>query len=210
MAGEPATKPDQALISRRREELEAYLKAHRNAGAIVALVKDHPEYLEAATVEQKARLVRQALGTLFTDKDDRSAALAVMKAAGKQGDLTAVLAQLRDKKKLQGALRDLGGTGEGLALAKLLLAQGLYEEPWLVGALSGPGVSDLLRALGWKHPMIGTSDALRALPEASRRAMMATLVAGDFTQQDHRQATWINQHMAQPITLPDYDPNRMR
>lgn len=201
--------PSEATL-KLRGELDLYLKENTNSGAVVALVKDHPEYVEAATPQQKSALVRQAIKPLFTDKKDRAAALRVLEIAARQGELAAVLTEIQGKKKLHSVFNTLGGTEQGRALMTLMQAHDTLQKAEVVAAMNSASVSDLLTTLGWKHPMIGTSDALKALPEAHKRAMIEKLVSGDFTQTDHRQAAWLNRHLEQPLRLPDYDPNRMR
>jgi hypothetical protein len=209
-ADKPAPKPDDARQQRLRKELDAYLAEHTDSAAVVNLAQNHPEYLEAATLQQKAKLMRQALGGLFTDKKDRTAALKVMQAAQAQGELLGILNQLHEQKKLVSAIRTLSGSEQGREVAKLFHGAGLYANSGVVQAMDGAAVSDMVLTLGWRHPMIGTSDALLALPESHKKAMIAKLLEGDFSLQDHRQASWLNQHLDTPIKLPAYDPHRGR
>jgi phage tail protein X len=210
----PAERPvptvDEAKHQRLRRELDDYLAEHTDSAAVVSLVENHSEYLEAATVLQQARLVRLALGGLFTDRKDRDAALKVLKVANASDALPGVMNQLSEQKKLGSAIRTLSGSDQGREVAQLFVSAGLYGNSGIVQAMDGDAVSDMLRTLGWRHPMIGTNDTLLALPDGHKRVMIEKLLDGEFTLQEHRQAAWLNQHMTQPVKLPAYDPHRGR
>ncbi|MEB3223942.1 MAG: LysM peptidoglycan-binding domain-containing protein [Candidatus Sericytochromatia bacterium] len=206
----PPAKPDDLRRQRLQQELDVYLGEHKNSSAIVSLAESHPAYLEAATLPQKARMVRQALSAVFTDKADRAAALKVLRAAHAQGELLGVMNQLHEQKKLSSAIRSMSGSDQGREMAKLLQEAGLYENSGIVQAMDADAVSDLVGTLGWRHPMIGLSDALSGLPDSHKKAMIAKLLEGDFSLAQHRQASWLNQHLAQPVRLPAYDPHPNR
>ena len=191
--------------ARLQADLAVYLKNHKGSGDVVHLMKTNPRYIAAATIPQKAQLIQQALAGISVH-DDRSAAEAVLNAATERGELLGVLNQLHERKKLDDLFSNLAGHSAGERMAKLFAEQGIYKNSGVVKEMTSQSVSEYIEALGWKHPMIGTSDDLRALPEGNKRAMMQKLLSGEFTQTEHRQATWINAHLDAPITVPRYDP----
>lgn len=190
---------------RLQADLEAFLKNHKGSGDVVHLMNTNPRYLAAATMPQKARLVVQALAGM-TNNEERKAALTVLEAGAAKGELLGVLNQLHERKKLDDLFSNMAGHGAGARMAELFAKEGLYKNSGVVREMNSAAVADYVKALGWKHPMIGTNDDLRALPEGNKRFMMKQLLEGEFTQTEHRQATWINQHLDAPIDLPKYDP----
>ena len=197
----PAPANDTARL---RADLDAYLASpdNKDSGAVLHLLRTAPQYAVAATSEQKGRLLKQALDG-GTNAEERRAALTVLKMADERGQTKAVHATIGTN-SLNEVLSDLGDEKEGIDAAKLLLKAGAYNDEHVWKAMDDDAVTGLLKALGFKEPMIGTNDELRALPEAAKHHMIKELLGGNLTWGELAQAEWLNLHTDIKYRIPDY------
>ncbi len=202
---EPAKPTIDAKAERLRRDLDLYLAGPENkdSDAVLHVLRTAPQYAEAATAEQKARLIKQVVAG-SANADERGAALKVLQLAEAKGELVAVMKELSDKRALADVLHDLGDEREGKAAAKQWMKAGLYAESWFYEAMDDDAASGLVESLGFTEPMIGTSDELSALPEAAKHHMIRELLAGNLTWGELAQAEWLNQHTTIPYRIPDY------
>lgn len=206
----PATLPQGGSQTRKQQELTAFLQTHKGASDIVHLTKNNLAHIQAATMEQKAQLVKQALDDAFTNKGERGAALTVLQAAAEKGELLGVVNQLNEKKWVDDLFSNMGGHDAGVAMAKLFLDKDLYKNRGVVNTMNEAAIGDVVAALGFKHPMIGTNDQFKALPDDVQRFMVRKLIATEPTLTQHRQATWLNTHLNLAERIPAYRPAARR
>lgn len=187
--------------ARMREDVDGYLSNRdvRNGAGIVHLLKTAPAYAEAATAEQKARMVTYAVaGSASTE--ERQTALAILSSAQGRGEL-GCLVNAMGPEAMKDLMHGLGDNREGRAMAKLMMAEGLYANPAVYRAMDDDAAVALVESLGYSHPMIGTNDALRALPEAAKHRMIRELTDGNATHTEVRMANWINRHCEIPARM---------
>jgi hypothetical protein len=162
--------------------------------------------MQAATPDQKARV----LGLLtkgVTLKDQRTAALRMLEMAAKRDELLPVLEAAAQKGSLKTLLSDMGDHSAGVSMARLLLAAKAYEKPTVWRVMDDDATRGLMKALGFKRPMIGSSETLAGLPEDARHRMIAQLTGGNMTTEEQDMAKWINLHNVNKVEIREYNNN---
>jgi hypothetical protein len=191
---------------RMQHDLQVFLDDANNKGAdpVLSLIRDHAKYVEVATPEQKATMVWRLVDG-NPGEDRRNAALQVLEIAGTRKELRGTLESLGERKKgMDTLLNRLGDNDQGKELAQVLLAHNLYQNPLVWSHMDDDATVSLCEALGFKHPMVGTSDALLALSDEARNHMMKELTGGNVTWTELYMAQWINQHNQIPYHIPDH------
>lgn len=197
----PAPLPDTSG-DRLREELEVFLdnRDNRDAGASRHVLATSPKHVEAGSPEQKARLIKNLIDG-NPGREDRDATLRILAMAGERGELGAVIQALSLKDKMKDLMCDMGDNDAGREMAALFMAHGLYANPLVYRAMDDDAAVSLVESLGFKRPMIGTNDALRALPEAAKHRMIRELNSGNVTHTEYAMARWINLHCEIPARI---------
>ncbi|MEB3223213.1 MAG: LysM peptidoglycan-binding domain-containing protein [Candidatus Sericytochromatia bacterium] len=210
----PAPTPRPVLTGdpRLQADLETFLAApeNRRSSVIRDTLERQPAYFEAASPAQKARVLALLVEGITTKKD-RQAALKVLEMAEKRGEVLTTLHAASEARKLDHILSDLGDHSDGVRAAALLQRAGAYQDPMVWRAMDDDAVRGYAKAQGYTEPMIGLSETLGALSEEARKHMIAQLLGGNLTWEEHGMARWINQHNAEPVDIPVYnDPNQGR
>jgi hypothetical protein len=120
--------------------------------------------------------------------------------------LTTLQAAARAR-QLGDILSDLGDHSDGVRAAGVLQRAGVYQEPTVWQAMDDDAVRGFVKTLGFREPMIGTSEAVGALSEEARKHMIRELLRGNLTWEEHAMARWLNQHNATPVDIPDFNQN---
>ncbi|MDB5095847.1 MAG: putative large rane protein, partial [Cyanobacteria bacterium RYN_339] len=201
----PAPKPSETdRTARMQRELQTYLDDPKNqddSNTTLSLLKDHPQFAEAATPAQKSKLIQLAIDG-HANKDEKAAALKVLQLAATRHELDDVLDSINARK---GEMKDLLSKLDSTDFAKLLLADGnAYREPAIYSNMDDNATATLCKALGFKHPMVGQSDELLDLPEEAKYKMIKELTTGNVTWTELYMAQWINSHNEIPYRIPEY------
>jgi nucleoid-associated protein YgaU len=206
--GEPQPRPPLTGDARLQADLDAFLAAPENqqAGVLRDTLASQPAYFEAATPAQKARILGLLVQGLTTKKD-RQAALKVLEMAEKRGEVLTTLQAAAQARQLGDILSDLGDHSDGVRAAGVLQRAGVYREPAVWQEMDDDAVRGLVKTLGFREPMIGTSEAIGALSEEARKHMIRELLRGNLTWEEHAMARWLNQHNATPVDIPAYNQN---
>ncbi len=157
-----------------KQQLLESLMAGANANRIRDLATSRPDLMEAASPDQRARMSKTLLDRLFFGSTDRQAILAILKPAHAIAELAPSVAALKGEGKLGALFKQMGDVDEGLDLARLGLAGGIFHDLDVVADMGTPGVKALVR--------VATDDHLNGLPRDSKLSMIAALQGG--TQND--------------------------
>ena len=198
---------DQQHTTRMQHELQVYLDDPNNQGdnaAALSLIKDHPEYAKFASPAQRAQLIGLAIDS-NVGATERQAALSVLKMADERGELQTTLQALDQRhNEMKRLMSHLDDNAEGHQFVQLLLNRKLYQQPFVYSAMDDDASTALCKVLGFKHPMVGTSDQLQALPEEAKYHMIKELTGGFVSWNELYEAQWINQHTDIRYRIPDY------
>ncbi|MBM3269467.1 MAG: hypothetical protein FJZ01_17645 [Candidatus Sericytochromatia bacterium] len=146
-----------------------------NANKVRDLANARPDLMEAASPDQRARMSKILLDRLFFGAGDRQAILAILKPAHAVAELPASVGAIKGHGRLGALFRQMGDLGEGLDLARLGLAGGIYHDLDLVGEMGTTGVKALVR--------VATDDHLEGLSREAKAGMIATLQSGPQTDE---------------------------
>ncbi|MEB3298569.1 MAG: hypothetical protein VKO21_03690 [Candidatus Sericytochromatia bacterium] len=140
-----------------------------------SLVRKRPDLIDAASPEQRARLISGLLGRNGGNPDREGIQLVMAPAAGKgeDGVLSESLARVGKRAQL---FRAMGDQGPGLDLARFALRGGWFEEIPAVDDAGLPGVRAAMR--------VATDRDLINLPNTSKSKMISVLQAAPFSDEN--------------------------
>jgi hypothetical protein len=138
-----------------------------NANKVRDLATSRPDLMEAASPEQRAKMSKILLDRFFFGTPDKQALIAILKPAQSLGELPESIAILKGAGGLGTLFSKMGDEGEGLDLAKVGLAAGLYDQLSVVEELGVNGVKALVRVV--------TNEQLDAMNRDSKWSMIGTL-----------------------------------
>lgn len=222
----PKKKPEDPAIAKRRKDLDSYLNKLEGpapvdprtgetvpqpsrSAAVTALVQSQPELVEAATPAQKARLLSHLIGRRgddvvslvgggsMNDKAKR-AALEVLKTAGTQKQLTETLDVVKSKKQLDDLFNQMGDRAPGIEMAKLFMANGVYEEKkGYYKGMDDDAARALLRANGYVDPPPPTLESkwLKDLDAGVRHHLVKELSSGSMSWEESRMIPWLSRQV---------------